>query len=157
MSGLRLALDSNLLLLLVVGRTERGLLTRHKRLRSYSEADYELLQGFIAVSNVLVTTPSALTEVSNIADFGLLEPARSRVVHSLMSLVEVLDEIYWPSRQLAQIDAFARLGLADCSLLQVLDRNTRLLTVDNALYRAALERGASADNFDHVRIARGLA
>ena len=154
MSGLRLALDSNLLLLLVVGRTERGLLTRHKRLRSYSEADYELLQGFIAVSNVLVTTPSALTEVSNIADsefVSLLAPAWPR----RWGLIGAFVEVYWQSSKLGDF-SFNRLGLADCSLLAVLDDRTRLLTVDSALYLAALGRGCHAVNFNHIRAARGL-
>jgi hypothetical protein len=152
-----LALDSNLMLLLAVGRAERGLVASHKRLRPYAEADYELLQGFIAVSDAVVTTPNVMTEVSNLADYGVLEPSRSRISASVKGLIAVFVEVYWQSRQLADFPEFERLGLADCSLLAVLDKRTRLLTVDNALYIAALQRGSAALNFHHIRSARGLA
>ena len=84
----RLALDSNLTLLMAVGRAERGLVSRHKRLRAYGVADYELLLGFIVVAEQMITTPNAMTEVSNIADFGMLEPARSRIVSSVKGLID---------------------------------------------------------------------
>jgi hypothetical protein len=150
-----LAIDSNLTLLLAVGRAERGLLYRHKRLRHYTEADYELLQGFIAVAERVVTTPHSLTEVSNLADFGILEPSRTRITASVRGLIEAFVELYCPSVELAGAPEFQRLGLADCAWLAALDNNTRLLTVDNELYLAALDRGCDAVNFNHVRVARG--
>lgn len=108
----RLALDSNLTLLLAVGRAERGLISNHKRLRAYSEADYELLLGFLVVAEELITTPNAMTEVSNIADFGILEPARSRVISSVKGLIEASIEIYCPSKKTVNHAEFTRLGLA---------------------------------------------
>ena len=152
----RRALDSNLTLLLAVGRAERGLVATHERLRQYSEADYELLTGFLAVSDAVITTPNAMTEVSNIADFGIREPARSRVAASIRGLIGAFVEVYWQSSKLGDFVEFNRLGLADCSLLAVLDDRTRLLTVDSALYLAALGRGCHAVNFNHIRVARGL-
>ena len=147
-------MDSNLTLLLAVGRAERGLVASHKRLRPYGEDDYELLQGFIVVSEAVVTTPNVMTEVSNIADYGVREPARARVTSSLKGLIGAFVEVYRQSADLTDFGEFERLGLADCSLLGVLDDKTRLLTVDNALYLAALERGREAVNFHHVRAAR---
>ena len=149
-----LAIDSNLTLLLAVGRAEKGLVARHKHLRPFNEADYELLQGFLVFADEVVTTPNALTEVSNIATYGIAEPARSRIVASLQGLIGSFREIYHPSTGVADQDEFARLGLADCAWLSVLDRRTRLLTVDNDLYLAALNRGCHAVNFHHARIER---
>ena len=147
----KLALDSNLTLLFAVGRAQTGMISRHKRLQSYSEADYELLQGFLLSAQQVITTPQAMTEVSNLAGFGVAEPALSRINSSVKGLAEAFFEIYNSSRNLAQYDEFARLGLADCAWLAVLGGETRLLTVDNALYLAALQRGHFAVNFNHVR------
>jgi hypothetical protein len=57
-----LALDANLLLLLIVGLTDQRYLARHKRLRSYTASDYDLLLKFIAQFDDLVVTPNALSE-----------------------------------------------------------------------------------------------
>ena len=146
-----LALDSNLVLLFAVGRAERGLVTVHKRLRPYSEADYELLQGFLAVTEKVTTTPNIMTEVSNIASFGIVEPALSRINSSVKGLAAAFDETYKPSGELTVLPEFDRLGLADCPLLAILDHRTRLLTADTLLYLAALDRGFEAINFDDAR------
>lgn len=146
-----LAIDTNLTLLLVVGRAERGLITRHKRLSAFTEADYQLLLGFIAIAPRVVTTPNALTEISNLAAFGITDPARSRIVASVATLTETLDEVYFPSREITRDEAFDRLGLADCAWLSLLDRETQLLTTDQALFIEATRRGFDAVNFRYVQ------
>lgn len=149
-----LAIDSNLALLLVVGRAERGLIQRHKRLSQFSEADYELLLGFLTVADRTITTPNALSEVSNLAPYGLFEPARSRVLQSLRDLIDEVEEQFVPSRTAAALDPFDRLGLTDCAWLAVLAKGAQLVTVDDALYREALELGLDAINFHYVRATR---
>ena len=109
----RLALDSNLTLLLAVGRAEQGLVAKHKRLRPFDEADYQLLLGFLIHADEVVTTPNARTEVSNLAPYGMFEPARSRITASLRGLIAAFSEIHCPSRIVAEFDEFTRLGLAD--------------------------------------------
>ena len=150
MRNAKIALDTNLTLLLAVGRAQRGLVPVHKRLQQFSDLDYGLLQGFLAVSDQVITTPFSMAEISNLAAFGVIEPARSRVVASLKGLTEAFVEVYTPSKVLARRAEFAWLGLADCAWLAVLDQHTRLLTVDNALYLAALKLGHNATNFHHV-------
>ena len=149
--GDRLALDSNLILLLAVGRAEQGLIAKHKRLRQFDEADYELLLGYLVNAAEVVTTPNAMTEVSNLATFGMLEPARSRIVASLKTLITSFSETYAQSRLVSELDDFVRLGLTDCAWFPVLENGARLLTVDNDLYLVALQRGYSAVNFEHIR------
>ena len=148
----KIALDTNLTLLLVVGRAERGLIAKHKRLRShFSEGDYELLVGQLSQARALITTPNALTEASNIAGFGIYGASMTRVIHSFQALTHGCHEIYQPSSGLVVRPEFSRLGLADCAWLSVLGQDTGLLTVDNALYLTALDQGLQAVNFDHIR------
>jgi hypothetical protein len=150
----KVSLDTNLTLLLVVGRAERGLISKHKRLNNFSDADYELLVGQLAQASALVTTPNSLTEASNLAPFGVLGPSRGRVMQSLRALAQDCQEVYRPSREVSLRPEFERLGLADCVWLSIVDTDTVLLTVDNELYLAALDQGTRAINFDHVRAAR---
>ena len=156
MSG-NLALDSNLTLVLAVGRTGIHLMGRHKRLRQYSEVDFNLLLGFVAGADPLVTTPNALTEISNIATFGIIDPARAQIISSVRGLIDAFYEIYKPSKELAHHPAFSRLGLADCAWLATLDARTRFLTVDLELYLAASKQGHDAINFNHIKEQLGRA
>lgn len=152
----RIALDTNLILLLAVGRAERGLIARHKRLQRFSEIDFDILIAELSRTRALITTPNAMTEVSNIVDFGLSGASRARVIKSVQELAMNCLEAYRPSGSLVVRAEFERLGLADCAWLAILDPETTLLTVDNDLYLAALNQGAEAINFDHVRASRRL-
>lgn len=100
---------------------------------------------------MLVTTPNALTEVSNLARFGRREPLRSEVMRSLASLVASMRENYVPSNPIVTFDEFLRLGLTDTTWLACLAPSDLLLTADLNLYLAALSRGLRTINFNHLR------
>jgi hypothetical protein len=146
-----MAIDANLLLLLVVGRTSREFVGRHKRLKGYSATDFDLLVAVLAGAGPLVTTPHTLTEVSNLAGFGVFEPLRTKISETLGSFIADLDERNCPSREVVAVPEFNRLGLSDCAWLRILGADTELLTSDLDLYLAALGRGLSATNFSHLR------
>lgn len=145
------ALDSNLAVLLVVGQVSKALVGRHKRLRSFSPADFDRLLGFIREAGVLVTTPNALTEVSNLAHFGLHEPLRSEVMRSLAAVIASMRETYVASNHIVTFDEFLRLGLTDTAWLACLGPTDLLLTADLDLHLAARSRGLNTINFNHWR------
>lgn len=147
-----LALDSNLALLLVVGRVDRRLIGgRHGRLGSFTANDYDILLGMVASAKSLLTTPNVLTEVSNLARYGMAEPYKTEIMRSLQSLVGAVVEQYLPSCEAAKTPEFTRLGLADAVWLSCLDPKTTLVTTDLGLYLALLDRGLDAVNFNHER------
>lgn len=74
----RIAVDSNLLLLLVLGSTRRDLVGSHKCLRTYCFDDLVLLRELLDGA-ILIATPNAWTEVSNLARQGLRDPLRTTV------------------------------------------------------------------------------
>ena len=145
------ALDTNLLLLLVVGRVAPQLVARHKRLRTYLPTDFLLLVDTLRQADSVVTTPNALTEVSNLAGYGMTEPLRSEIYLSLRQVIDELAESYRISRLAAREPEFTRLGLCDAVWLGAIDRETILVTDDLPLYRAALDRGIAAFNFAQLR------
>jgi hypothetical protein len=92
-------LDANLLLLLVVGATDRSYIKRHKRLKAYTESDFDALQEIIQTMTGIVVTPNILTEVSNLAK-QIAEPARAEIALTFRALVHGLEENYVPSKLL---------------------------------------------------------
>jgi hypothetical protein len=145
-----IVLDATLLVVLVVGTASLGFLGKHKNARTYSRADFFLLVEIVSGAGNTLTTPNILTETSNLArQFG--EPARGRITKLLGDMIQPMEEIYVESRNAARRPEFMRLGLTDCALLDALRPTHTLLTADFGLYRAALERGLDAENFNHLR------
>ncbi len=66
--GKNIALDSNLLLVLIAGSLGFQLFKSFKRVSDYTMEDYELLIRLLRSFTVLITTPHVLTEVSNLAN-----------------------------------------------------------------------------------------
>ena len=144
-------LDSNLLVLLVVGSESRHLISRHRRLEHYSAEDYDILLELLQGADHLFVTPNTLTEASNlIRQHG--EPERSILMRRLQFLIHGSREIVVPSVDASSHEKFERLGLTDAALLEIASTDTPLLTVDFDLYLAALESGEErAVNFTHYR------
>jgi len=151
MNGITLILDANLLLLLVVGMTDRDLIKKHKRLTTFTTEDYDLLCTVLAAAAKILVTPNTLTETSNLMRY-IDEPARSQISAVFQQLVIITDEEYIPSRTAVAVREFSRLGLTDAALLEGNGQERRsLLTTDLELYLAAQYNGLSAVNFNHLR------
>ena len=80
-----LFVDTNLLLVLVVGLLDPEQVEKFKRTRSYTREDYSLLSDFVSGYDGLLTTPNVLTEVSNLAGY-LSEPLRKQAFATLAAL-----------------------------------------------------------------------
>ena len=143
--------DSNLLVLLVVGNVGRNLIQKHKRLQSFTVEDYDALMRLLGTVDQVFVTPNTLTETSNLLAQHR-EPERSRFFDMLRHVIENSREIVVTSADASSNNAFTRLGLADSALLQSVSTNTPVVTVDIDLYLAAWAQVPdSAVNFAHLR------
>ena len=148
---MKIFVDANLLVLLVVGETDRKLIAKHRRLREFDQDDYERLIRLVNHVDQILVTPNTLTEASNLlAQHG--EPERSRFFEVLRILIEEHEEIVITSKAASRNTEFARLGLTDAALLEAVSNSNPLITVDLALYLAATNNESeSAFNFRHYQ------
>ena len=146
-----LFIDTNLLVLLVVGSEGRELIAKHRRLDGYSVNDYDILLDLIRQVAQVFVTPNTLTETSNLlAQHG--EPERSRILRRLKYIVHQSEEVVVDSTVATGNSQFEHLGLTDAALLEVITSQTPLVTVDFDLYIAALEKGwDTVVNFAQLR------
>lgn len=144
-------IDSNLLVLLIVGTTGRELIAKHKRSRQFRADHYDRLIQVIATADRVIVTPNTLTEASNLlGQHG--EPERSSFFNVLRNLIEINEEIVVASNTAAQNSAFSRLGLTDAVLLEIVSKSNPLVTTDLELYLAAeMREEGSALNFWHYQ------
>jgi hypothetical protein len=149
------SIDSNLLLLLIVGSASRSYVTRHKRLKAYTIEDFDTLAWVISCYDNIVLLPHTLTETSNLLR-QIDDPMRSNIARSLHRLILTCPEQYLASRSATVRPEYTRLGLTDAALLELSriepgrDQPT-LLTVDLDLAIAAEINGYPVENFNHYR------
>lgn len=144
-------IDANLFVLLVVGSVGTGMIAKHRRLRGYSEEDYETLISLLDRVDRVFVTPNTLTETSNLLAQHA-DPERSRFFQKLQFVIHESEEVVVASAAASSNSEFKRLGLTDAALLEVASEETPLVTVDVDLYLAALAKGKeTAVNFTHLR------
>jgi hypothetical protein len=146
-------LDSNLLVVLLVGLTDRQQVGCHKKTSAYSPEDYDLLVAHLKEFDRILVTPHVLAECSNLLR-AVSEPLRTRLTVALGDFIgtEWLRENHVEARAPVKCAEFPRLGLTDAALLDIVSEARPLLTADLDLYLAALKRGGDcAVNFNHLR------
>ena len=145
-------IDTNLLVLFVVGFSDKSLITRHKRTSAFVEEDYHVLCQFLSAFQVVMVTPNILTEASNLLSQAQ-QPTRETVLGTLASLIGRTREEYVASKEACKEKEFIRLGLTDSAILRRADAVDCVLTVDLSLYLALERSGHNAVNFNHLRVA----
>jgi rRNA-processing protein FCF1 len=146
----RLLVDTNILLLYIVGSLSLDRIARHKRTDTFTVEDYLLLETQLARFGGMVVTPNILTEVSNLLGYTD-EKTRLALLAWLGAQVPNFAEHYVPSHEAVEAAEFFWLGLADASILSCPTQDLTVLTDDIHLYQALLKRGVEVINFNHLR------
>lgn len=151
----QIILDSNLLVLLIVGLTDPNLISKHKRTKSYENEDFDLLANILSNYDQVVVTPHILTETSNLVS-QIGEPTMSLLRKTLLALLEEQKEEFQPSIDIGKHTSFLRLGLTDCAILKIVKSELPLITADLDLYLMAVKENENTVNFNHLRQQRLL-
>lgn len=141
--------DTNLLVLFLVGLVNKRRVPEFKRTQNFTIEDFDTLSRLITWFGRLITTPHVLSQFSDLTEL----PGKDlKTIRSLYSkLVEQMEESYDPSRLLITHDLFSRLGLTDAAIATVCSRGILVLITDLNLQQALQQRGADALNFNHLR------
>jgi hypothetical protein len=148
--------DTNLLLLLIVGSADKNFIKIHKNLSpAYTEADFDLLGQVISLYSDIVLLPHVMAEVSSLAR-QIKNPARAAIQLKLAELVESAGEVCVPSVAGVHRVEFDRLGLTDSVILHLCSLNQNgatfaLLTADNGLAVQAEMLEYEVLNFAHLQ------
>ncbi|MGA2038064.1 MAG: hypothetical protein ABSH42_02210 [Bryobacteraceae bacterium] len=142
-------IDANLLVLYLVGKTNKRRARDFKPGDDFEIEDLDLLECLVAYLGKPITTPHILTEVSNLAKLHGKDLASFRLGYKF--LVEEMVEFYDESRGVVSDAAFMRLGLTDAAIAMLERRKLLVLTVDLDLWDMLQRRGVDAVNFNHLR------
>ncbi|WP_414449054.1 hypothetical protein AB4851_07275 [Burkholderia sp. 22PA0099] len=138
----RLIIDTNLLLLLVIGAVEEGRHIRNsKRLGAFGLRDYDNVLKIMQEYDMVFITPYIATEVSNLID---LDDSAGRLAYDIAkNLFSIFSKIEVDIDEDCGSNFFSTFGITDSSLIKlstdyfVLTNDHRMLSV---LYQASPEK-----------------
>lgn len=143
-----LLIDSNLLVLLLIGRAGTNRIQTSKRTSAYTIKDYELLEELVCQFRQLQAIPQVLTETDDLVKNdvpGFRDRFRDFVGAANERLVE--------GRAIVSAQDFSWMGFADIAVALSASGEILVLTDDLGLYDALRRRGVDAINFNHIRTA----
>lgn len=142
--------DSNLLLLLLVGAYRKELISRFKRTDRFAVEDFQILLSFLDLFEEVVTTPNVLTEVSNLAN-QLPENEKAGFYKAFHFLAANWNERFLPSIDLLANAELRVLGLTDVAISVAGQSPVLVLTDDFRLAGKLRQAGVDVINFNHLR------
>ena len=148
--GRDVLIDTNILLMYIVGTLDPRLIPMFKRTKMFTVDDYTILCRFLHPFRSIVTAPNILTEVSNLAG-QMAEPRRTQVFQIFSQAVKVIPEQYVQSTMAVENSVFVRLGLTDMVIAKIAEGAVLVLTDDFKLSQHLERSGLAVVNFNHVR------
>lgn len=152
MSSSGLIIDTNLLLLLVIGAIEEG---RHiknsNRLKEYDEGDYQIVVSFMGRFKEVYITPYIATEVSNLIDLN--GHARTMAFEAAQLLFSQFQQIETNISVDSAMHLFSTYGLTDTSLIGLVSDYT-ILTNDGRMSGPLY--AINGENVIHLEFARAI-
>ena len=147
---MKVILDTNTLLLFLVGTASKDYIEIFKRTENFSKADFDLLIEVLDHAEQIFTTPQVLAETSNLMQKGFQTPRmKAHVWAEFQNFIETTQEIMTQSITVSLDPSFLRLGLTDAFLALLSLESYEILTCDTPLYLEIKSRGHSAINFNH--------
>jgi len=145
-----IVLDTNLLILYIIGRFKKDLIGNFKRVAKYTPEDYDILFKFLAFFKKKITSPHILTEATNLLE-GLNKTMNYQLFNFLRKLIDELEEFIIDSQIVVKTNCFLKFGLTDAAISIIGNKKYLILTDDFNLYNFLIRQKVPAINFNHIR------
>ncbi len=145
-----LLIDTNLLLLYVVGMYDPDRIQIFKRTMAFTVDEFLLLATIFESFDKVITTPNVLTEVSNLSG-QLPKNLHSYFYSDFAARIPVLAERYTASGTISASAHFNKFGLTDSGIVDTVKDSYLVLTDDLMLFGYLQNFGIDAINFNHIR------
>lgn len=138
-------IDTNLLLLYLIGSYDIEQIRDFKRTAHFNTDDFSNTLEFVESFEIKITTPHVLTEVSN------LMGNRSEFFIMLESYIKLSEEKFIFSKDVCQEPYFRKFGLADMVTLETAKNSYLVFTDDRPLFGYLTNLGLDVVSLDQIR------
>jgi hypothetical protein len=140
-------IDSEILLLYIVGSKDPRQIRNFGRTANFDENDFILVSEFIEKFDHKITSPHILTEVSDLL-------GESNDFHTLLkTYIDISEEKYLTSREIAKNNSFFKFGLADSAIIEISQNSHLIFTADNRFYGYLQNIRVDSVNFNSLKSA----
>lgn len=144
-------IDSNLLILLLVGIYDRNYIPNFKRTRNFTYKDFDILIEFIHKFKHLFITPHILTEVSNLSK-QVQEYRLKEYFKHFADILNKMQEISINKNDILNNKYIEILGVTDIGIMEASENNDILfLTEDIVLSNIAESKKLKVINFNYIK------
>ena len=149
---LGLLVDTNLLLLLLIGSFDRTQIGKYGRIQKYTEEDFDKLERLITqFSPKLFLTPNILTEICNLSEKynTELDYTFFRYIESVLT---TYNEKVEKSIDIISKDqtVFYKFGISDASITDLAKQKILVITDDFNLYHYLISQNFHAINYNQL-------
>lgn len=137
---MKILIDTNALVLLIIGLIDQNLIAKHKRTSLYRKEDFELLLTVIKDFDNLIVLPNIWTEADNLLN-SLSGNYKWLYIETPKALEGRSSENYLKSKLGIDSDYFIQVGLTDSLILELGKKCDLLITADSALSDITLANG----------------
>ena len=132
-------IDTNALVVLIIGLIDPKLIKNHRRTSIYTIEDYNKLLLVIGDISRLVVLPNIWTEVDNLLNNFI--GYKYEYVVKISEIIKNTSEKYFESELATNCEAFFDLGLTDTLILECAKKCKLLITSDSKLSDYAIANG----------------
>jgi len=133
-------IDTNALIILILGFIDTSLIKKHKRTSLYEEQDFHDLMNVIKDIKQLVVLPNVWTEVDNLLN-NFNGELKYSYIEKITNTIKSTSETYIASLTATEHNSFYDLGLTDALLLEYAKKCSLLVTSDSTLSDYAIANG----------------
>lgn len=141
-------IDTNALVVLLVGMVDINLINHHKRTSIYEETDFDDLINIIGKIENLVVLPNIWTEVDNLLN-NFKGNHRYTYIEKIKDVIKSTSEKYISSSTATSCDTFFSIGLTDSLVIEEAKKCDLLITSDSSL--ADYAKGYGIKVYDMVK------
>lgn len=145
--------DTNALILLIVGLIDKSLISSHKRTSIYEPIDFDNLKVLIGDLEKVVTTPNVLTEVDNLLN-NFRKGHRWMYYQIIREIIGKSSEKFIETKTIIELNPFFELGLTDSGVLEICKECDFLITGDSRLSDYASAFGIKVVDLVKIRNVR---
>ena len=113
-----IVIDTNVLIILIIGGIDTKLISKHKRTNLYVENDYVYILNLIKDFDNLLVLPNIWTEVDNLMNRFPIKDKYS-YIELLRKTTSEINEVYIKTCDIIDNSAFYDLGVTDVKILEI--------------------------------------
>ena len=143
--------DTNLLILFLIGIYDSRYISKFKITCKYSEEDFKILKDIVKGFKKIIITPHIVAELSNLS----MKIPENRLKEYFKYFIEILkksDEINIDKNSILLNKYIDKIGVTDVGIMLASENNEFLfITDDFQLANISFSKGLPVINFNHIR------